>query len=345
LSELAIDGAYGEGGGQLVRLAVALAAVTGRAIRLHDIRAHRSKPGLAAQHLTALRAVAAMCGGELTGATLGADEVRFRPGRIRGGDYRFDVGTAGSVALVLQAVLPVALQADAPSHLTITGGTDVRQAPTLDYLRWVFLPWLAQMGVQVQLLRWRRGYYPRGGGELAIEVHPCRQLRPLRAEVRGPLRTIAVHAHVARLPLGIAERMASAAQGVLADLAPLHIGTQVLAEGEASGTGGALTLVAETGQVRLGASVVAQRGVPAERLGLAAAESLRLDLESGAALDIHAADQLLVYAALAHGESRFSVRELTPHAHTVMWLIDQFLPVRLVLPAGQTCCRVLVTRS
>ncbi len=331
MNELIIDGAHGEGGGQLARLAVALAAITGRSIQLVNIRARRARPGLAAQHLTALSAVAAMCEGHLEGAAIGAGEVRFRPGRIRGGEYRFEVGTAGSVTLVLQAVLPVALCADVPSRVTLVGGTDVTRAPPVDYLRWVFLPWLVAMWGRVEVVALRHGYYPRGGGELTLDITPARHLRPLIAESAGPVQRIRGRAHVAHLPRHIAERMAQAARSGLTDLAPVDIAIDVLGDAEAFGTGGALTLVAETLYGRLGAAVVAQRGVPAERLGHEAAQALRRDIASGAALDVHAADQLLPYAALAGGVSRFSVREVSLHAETAMWLIEQFLPVRFDL--------------
>lgn len=326
--ELVIDGAHGEGGGQLARLAIALAAITGRSIRLVNIRARRAKPGLAAQHLTALRAVATLCGGELQGAGLGATEVGFRPGPIRGGDYRFEVGTAGSVSLVLQAVLPVALRAEGPCRITILGGTDVKMAPPVDYLRLVFLPWLEKMGARAGIASVRHGYYPRGGGELVLDIEPGRHLRPLRAEARGAVREIAGRAHVAHLPRHIAERMAHSARGVLAELAPVRIDVEVLGDAAALGMGGALVLAARTEHGRLGAAVVAQRVVSAERLGEEAGRALRADLESGAGVDLHAADQLLVYAALAEGASRYTVREVSLHAETAMWLIGRFLPVR-----------------
>ncbi len=342
---LEIDGAHGEGGGQLARLAVALAAITGRSLRLYNIRAGRARPGLGAQHLTALRAVAELCQGRLEGAALGAGEVILRPGGLQGGGYRFEVGTAGSVALVLQAVLPVALHADGPCRLRIRGGTDVKLAPTLDYLRLVFLPWLAHMGAQVRLLGWHRGYYPRGGGEIELEVSPGRNLRPLVAEERGAIETIVIHAHVAHLPMYIAERMARAAQERLGGTTPLQVTAQVLGDAEATGMGGALTLVARTEHGRLGVSMVAERGVSAERLGEEAGQALRLDLDSGAALDVHAGDQLLVYAALAAGESRFTVRRLSLHARTAMWLIERFLPVRFLVTeeSGRTLIRLVRT--
>ena len=325
---LTIDGSYGEGGGQLSRYAMALAAITGQPLHLKNIRAKRPKPGLMAQHLTALKAVAAVSGGVLEGAELGATQIRFRPGRIGGGEYHFDVGTAGSISLVLQALLPVALHADSIIRLTITGGTDVKMAPPLDYLRLVFLPWLERMGIMVSIESVRHGYYPKGGGMVSLKVTPRKHPDPLVAEHPGTVRAIRGIAHVARLPLHIPERMASAALAHLADLGPVHIEARVLSDDEAFGTGGAMVLVAETEHSLLGAATVAQRGVPAEQLGQDAGQALRAELEAGAAVDIHASDQLLIYAAQARGASRLAVREVSLHAQTVMWLIGQFLPVR-----------------
>jgi len=332
---LQIDSGYGEGGGQLCRCAMALAAITGRPIHLENIRARRARPGLKAQHLTALQAVAAVSCGELEGGELGATEIRFRPGPITGGDYHFMVGTAGSVTLVLQAVLPVALHAERHCRITITGGTDVKMAPPVDYLRLVFLPWLARMGAGVRLDSVRHGYYPRGNGAVSLTVSPSPRLNPLVAERPGRLRLIRGLAHVARLPLHIPERMAAAAAALLTGFGPIQIETRVLPDAEAFGTGGALVLVAERETSLLGAAAVAERGVPAEKLGAEAGHSLRAELEAGAAMDIHAADQLLIYAALTRGPSRFAVRQISRHARTVMWLIERFLPVRFHIESRQ----------
>lgn len=340
---LTIDGSYGEGGGQLSRYAMALAAITGQPLHLKNIRAKRPRPGLMAQHLTALRAVAAVSSGVLEGAELGATEIRFRPGRIVGGEYHFAVGTAGSIALVLQALLPVALRADGPVRLTITGGTDVKMAPPADYLRLVFLPWLERMGVTVSIESVRHGYYPKGGGAVSVMVlKPCRQPKPLVAEIPGALRAIRGIAHVAHLPLHIPERMAAAARAQLADLGPVPIEASVLEDREASGIGGALVLVAETEHSLLGAATVAERGVAAEQLGQDAGQALRAELESGAAVDIHASDQLLIYAAQAQDVSRLAVRDVSLHTQTAMWLIEQFLPVSFRTEASGSIHRIEV---
>ncbi|MGL6160173.1 RNA 3'-terminal phosphate cyclase [Microbulbifer sp.] len=343
MSRLPIDGSFGEGGGQLSRYAVALAAISGRPLYLRNIRARRAKPGLMAQHLTALRAAAEVGGGLLEGAELGATEIYYEPGRIRGGEYHFDVGTAGSIVLVLQGLLPVALHADGPVHLSITGGTDVRMAPPVDYLRLVFLPWLVRMGVRVHMESLRHGYYPKGGGLVQLQVEPCSSPRPLLAEAPGALQRISGVSHVAHLPLHIPERMAAAASAVLADFDAVQIETRVLGDTEAFGTGGAIVLTAETENSVLGAATVAERGVPAERLGEDVGHSLRAELNAGAAIDIHACDQLLIYAAQARGISRFAVRKVTEHTRTVIWLVEQFLPVRFSVEPWQGLYRIEVS--
>lgn len=345
-----IDGAYGEGGGQLVRLSCALAALTGTPVRIVDIRARRSPPGLAPQHVAALRALAALSGAEVEGLAVRAREIVFRPGALRPGRYRFDVGTAGAITLVLQAVLPAALACPGPVHLTVTGGTDVRAAPPLDYFRYVFVPLIARLGAAVSVRLVRRGYYPLGGGEVEVAVEPrSGRWRAFAPSTRGPVEEIAGFAHCARLPAHVALRMRAAALTRLAAAAgggeerrQARIETEVLGPEAALGPGGAIVLVARTSHTVLGASAVAERGVPAERLGEAAAGELLADLDAEATLDVHAADQLLIYLAQAEGRSRFFVRTLSSHARTAMWLLEQCLPVGFTVTEAAGGVRVEV---
>ncbi len=331
----AIDGSYGEGGGQLLRTAVALAAITGQAVHLYNIRAKRSNPGLAAQHLTAVKAVAALCGAEVAGLETKSREIFFRPNSLRGGQFDFAVGTAGSITLVLQAALPVAVACGARLRMNISGGTDVRAAPPLDYFRHVLLPLLSSIGVRAKIDVLRRGYFPRGGGEVAVAVDPCLPLRPLLLDAAGDLQEIRGVAHIANLPAHIVQRMAHTALAELAAFPAVAIDQAVLGSGAAIGAGGAIVLAAQMQHTRLGAATTAQRGVPAEQLGSEAGRLLREEILSGATLDIHAADQVLIYLALAGGSSRFLARNLSSHAATTIWLLEQFLPVRFdVSPAG-----------
>ena len=339
---LEIDGAYGEGGGQLLRTAVALSAVTRRAIRVSNIRARRDKPGLAPQHLAAVRAVAAICGARVAGLEPRSRQIEFVPGDLGCGRHRFDVGTAGSVTLVLQALLPVMVASGATSEVAVAGGTDVRAAPPIDYFANVLLALLHRMGVDATLTVRRRGYYPRGGGEVEIAVAPGK-LRPLAVEQPGALHGLAGLAHVGNLPEHIAARMRSAALDRLGDVARrrAEIATAVLGPDAAIGRCGAIVAWAHTEHTVLGAGRVAELGVRAEALCEAVGEALAADLASGATLDVHAADQLLVYLALAGGGA-FATRTLTSHAETAMWLIEQFLPVAFRTSAGPALTRVEV---
>ncbi|UCE30510.1 MAG: RNA 3'-phosphate cyclase [Burkholderiales bacterium] len=325
-----IDGSTGEGGGQLVRTAVALAAVSGKPVRIARIRAGRERPGLAAQHLTAVRAVAAFCDATVHGLELRSREIAFDPGPIGAGAHVFEVGTAGSVTLVLQALLPVMAMAPTRSRVTVRGGTDVRAAPALDYTAQVILPLLERLGMRVSLECLRRGYYPRGGGEIACEVEPARP-RVVDLSAPGALRAVNVHSHVGNLPSHIAERMAGAARAQLRELARCAVDCEAIAAPAAVGTGGAVVAAAHLDGSSLGAGRIAERGIRAEQLGTEAGAELTSDLSCGAALDVHAADQLLVHLALAGPGSQFTTREITSHARTAMWLIEQFLPVRFRL--------------
>lgn len=336
---LAIDGSHGEGGGQLVRTACALAAITGTPFRLYNIHARRDPPGLAPQHLTAVRAVAELCAGSVEGLTPRSREIVFHPGKLRPGDYRFDVGTAGSITLVLQACLPAAFAAKGPVTLRVTGGTDVRAAPPLDYLRFVFLPLLKRMGLHAEMNVRLRGYYPRGGGHVEVVVSPGTP-RPLALETAGALEAIEGAAHVANLPLHIVERMQQTAERRLRGYPNVRITPDVLGHDRAFGPGGAIVLWARTANTLLGAGEVAQRGIPAEHIAETAVDALRAEIEAGVTLDLHAADQILLYCALARGASVFLARAWTSHAQTTAWLIEQFLPVRIRTSAQGTLARV-----
>jgi RNA 3'-phosphate cyclase len=342
---LDIDGSYGEGGGQLLRTAVSLAAVTGKPIRIRAIRAKRQPPGLAPQHLAAIRAASELCHGHLEGAAPRSAEITFVPGHIEGGTYAFDIGTAGSITLLLQALMPMMVAARKHFALRVTGGTDVRGAPPFDYFSHVFLPLLSTLGVDASVKLLRRGYYPRGGGMVEIHVRPG-SLKPFAREDPGRLLEIGGIAHVAHLPLSIAERMRASALARLAGLHPSEWCTAVtVQEGSAIGSGGAVALWARYERSVLGAARVAERGVTAERLGSDSGSELRADLAARVLLDVHAADQMLVYLALAltQGPSHFTARAVSSHAQTAMWLIEQLLPARFSVEPRDEHVRIHVS--
>jgi RNA 3'-phosphate cyclase len=334
-SVIEIDGAHGEGGGQLVRTAVAVSAVRGVPVRIINIRARRRKPGLAAQHVAAVRAVAALCDAQCEGVQADSQSLSFAPRRLRGGEFRFDVGTAGSITLVLQAMLPAAIATGAPVSVAVRGGTDVHAAPPLDYLRLVLLPLLDRLGVNCTLDVTRRGYFPNGGGQVQLQIAPTGRLRPLVAEALGAIERIEIHTHVAHLPLSIAQRLAASARALLPP--GIHVDERVAPwpAALADSPGGAIVLRAIGAHGLLGAGEVAQRGVPAERLGRSAAESLLDDIDTRATLDVHALDQLLVFLALADGASVARVARISSHAATTMWLLERLALARFTTRFGE----------
>jgi RNA 3'-phosphate cyclase len=330
-----IDGAFGEVGGQLLRTAVAIAAIRGVPIRVFNVRARRRNPGLAPQHVAAVRAVAALCDAECTGVEPRSTALTFAPRALRGGDFTVDVGTAGSVTLVLQAMLPALVAARQRCRVALCGGTDVPAAPPADYLRRVLLPLLATMGVRAELTVVRRGYYPRGGGAVHLALEPTAELRPFAIEDGGPLHALRVEAHVSRLPRDIAERMVHAARAALPQRLPIASEIEIVAAENAAGPGGAILLRALFEHTVLAAARVAERGVRAEALGRAAAADLLRDLQAHATLDVHAADQMLVFMALAAGRSAFRAAAVSSHAGTAMALLQRLAATRFeVAPAA-----------
>lgn len=314
-----IDGSYGEGGGQIVRTAVALAAVTGTAIRIKKIRQGRPKPGLAAQHSQAIGALAEICGAKTDGIFPGSAEITFKPGRIKGGIYRVDIGTAGSITLLLQCLLPAMIMANGPTTLTITGGTDVRWSPTVDFFKFVFIPALEEFGARIWLERKKRGYYPRGGGLVVLTVDP----RNLKAAYLSPHKSGTVHgaSHCSNLPDHVARRQAEAAVLTLrnADYES-SVSEEVLKE---TSTGSGITLWSGF----KGASALGERGIRAEDVGKTAAQEIIAELATPAAVDVHLADQLIPYLAIAGGS--YTVRELSKHASTNIWTAGHFLETKI----------------
>ena len=321
---ITVDGSHGEGGGQIVRMAVALSALTSTSVRIVNVRAKRKNPGLAAQHATSILAVARMCDARTEGVVVGSRTVEFHPGPLRGGSFSLDVGTAGSVTLVLQACLPPAF-AVGNVELTIRGGTDVPWSPPLDYFGHVFLGLLQRMGARAEVDVAMRGYYPRGGGLVRVTIRDPPAWKPLRVPDRGDLDRIAGRAHASNLPPDVVTRMKSAALKRLSGFMDVRVHGETLGPDRAVGPGGAIVLWAETPATILGADALAERGKRAEKVGDEAATELLTEIESGSTLDVHAADQVLAYAALAPGPSDFLVREVTEHTRTMMWLLGSFL--------------------
>lgn len=331
---LIIDGAHGEGGGQILRTAMSLAAATGTPIGIENIRGGRPRPGLMAQHVTAVRAVAACCAGSLSGDHLGSMSLRFIPRSApQAGAYDFDVGaarpggSAGAATLVLQALVPPLLVAKGRSTIVVRGGTHMLWSPPFDYLRDVWIPALRRIGAEVAVELHRSGWFPVGQGEIGAAVTGFGQgarsrLRPLRLEIQGMLRRVSGRALVARLPVHIAMRMAGHAEtllhraGIKSDIA-----FDVL---DAACPGAGLFLFADYGDFHCGFNAIGRRGKPAEAVAEEAVAALLAHRESGATVDNCLADQLLVPLSLTGGPSVFTTERASRHLETNAWVIERF---------------------
>lgn len=329
MTRLTLDASHGEGGGQVLRTALALAVALGRPVALEGIRLRRPKPGLQPQHLTVVRALAAIAEADVAGDALGSTALAFTPHGLNGGDWRFDIGaikgSAGSVSLLMQALLLPLARAKEPSRLMLAGGTHVPWSPTVHYLMAVFLPALAALGLIARLHLRRWGWYPAGGGEIEVEVAPAGRIGGLTA-MQAPLDVSGVSA-VSRLPSSIAERQrrqAEARLGAVGMRADIAIEEDVTARGP-----GTLLFLCLPG--RAGFSALGRRGLPAERVADEAVDALLDWRASGAAVDRHLADQLVPFLALADGPSSFTCPLLSEHLRTVVWLVQQFVPVGIAL--------------
>ncbi|MEW5761765.1 MAG: RNA 3'-terminal phosphate cyclase [Bacillota bacterium] len=334
---LVIDGSTLSGSGTIVRLAVSLAGLYGQSLRLYNIRARRKKPGLRAQHVAALNACRDLCGGELGGAAVGSREITFSPAHPpRGGTFVWDIGTAGSAVLLLLTVLPLALFASGPTVLRVTGGVFQDFAPSPYHTAHVLLPLLRRMGARAELTVLRPGYVPGGKGTVELRVWPVADLAPLVLVEQGQLQRItgvalASHLEERRVASRMAQSLARCLRGA---------GVPVcVAENEdktAAHPGAALAAWAETDKgALLGADRAGSPGRSSEAIGRYVAALLREDLASGATTDRFAADQLVVYAALASGTTKYRVPRLTEHLETNIWLVRQILNLEASFATGE----------
>ena len=310
-----------EGGGQIVRTTVALSALTGKDVRITKIRDKRPNPGLQAQHVIAVRAVASVVGAETEGLSPGSRELVFRPRRYVAGRFGFDVGTAGSIPLILQAVMPSAAYAPGRVQFDLTGGTDVPWSPTIDYIRLVELPVLRMMGYRAELTVKRRGHYPRGGGHVTIVVEPPRVLKAVSLLEHGDLTVVEGISHCVKLPSHVAQRQAAAAKERLSvsGIHEVNIGIETYPSAQdphfAPGSGIALAMRFTNSPI-LGSDSIGERGKPAELVGEQAASNLLAEFDSKAAVDRHMGDILIPYIAVAEGRSELQVSMITNHTLT-----------------------------
>jgi RNA 3'-terminal phosphate cyclase (ATP) len=340
-----IDASHGEGGGQVLRTALSLSVALGRPVTLRRIRAQRPRPGLQPQHLTVVRALAAISDAEVAGDALDSTEVTFVPRTLQASTYRFDIGairgSAGSVSLLFQALLLPLSRAAHPSQLLLRGGTHVPWSPPVPYLTAVFVPALGRIGVRAALTMHRWGWYPAGGGEVEASITPSRFWSGIHWERPTGLPTLEGIFAVSRLPRSIAERQrARALDRLMAHgLSP----TIALLEDSTALGPGTLTMLTATGESALaGFSALGRRGVRAETVADEAVDPLLEYLQSGASMDNHLADQLIPFLALADAPSAFTCPTLSSHLRTVAWVVEQMLPTRVAFEEGRPA-RVVIS--
>ncbi len=332
-----IDGSYLEGGGQIVRTAIALSAITRTPIRLFSIRAGREKPGLRPQHVEGIKAAAKMCGADVSGLNHGSTEVRFTPHAINGGDIIVDIKTAGSATLVLQTLTPMALYAAQPVHITIRGGTAVPFSPTSEYFEHVLLEFLARMGIQMHATTGRHGFYPSGGGEISVTIQPG-NMKSLDLIERGALEKIVVVsvAHDQLRHARVAERMLAGFKNIIPEVATECRYVKALS------VGCFISSRARFENSSFGADELGRRGKRAEDVGKDAALALQRAMSGNGAIDRWMVDQIIPYLALAAQvtgkKSRIKIPDLSNHARTNMWVVSTFLQVGFCTEDGILEC-------
>jgi RNA 3'-terminal phosphate cyclase (ATP) len=319
-----INGSLGEGGGQVLRSALSLSAITGKAVHLTNIRANRQKPGLQPQHLAAVRAAAAVSGGTVRGAALNSQQIVFEPQALHAGRYRFDIGTAGAATLVLQTVfLPLAL-ANGSSTLTISGGTHVPFSPSYHYIERQWLPLLLSSGFWARISLEQAGFYPEGGGEIQAQIRQAQEIHPIDQMERGRLVRIRGLSAAANLDDNIARRQKLQA---LRRLEPICVDSKIeTARLPSPGKGTTLLVQAEFEHSICCYSSLGAPGKRAEHVANEAVDALERFLATDGAVDEYLADQLLLPLAFASGPSRFRTARVTRHLLTNAQVLSYFLP-------------------
>ncbi len=331
MSYLMIDGAQGEGGGQVLRTALTLSALTQQPIELINIRAKRSKPGLLRQHLTSVLAAKKVCNATVEGAELGSDHIRFYPREIKSGNYHFAISTAGSTVLVCQTILPILWLAQGHSTVTFEGGTHNGMSPSLCFLQRSYLPLLSKIGGKCWVSVSRFGFNPAGGGKWQLEVEPAESLKPLHLSESGSVYAAAMEncrltALISQLPENIAQREISTARKILA----WQGASEVVTEVESVGSGNSFQLSISSGTHENIFEVIGQLGTSAERVAKRCAGQVKKFIHSQAAVEEHLADQLLLPMALA-GSGSYTTTKPSSHTLTNIDVINMFLGVNIAV--------------
>lgn len=337
---LEIDCSRGEGGGQAVRTSVAMAAITGKATHLTRIRENRPTQGLSKQHCTAVNAVSQMTGATIIGNSLGSQDLTVLPGDEKEYDIVMDVGSAGSVTLVLQAMMLASKNHDRRVRMDIMGGTNVMWAPPIDSYRHVLFPLMKRMAIDAELEIVQRGLYPEGGGRVILNMDPIKNIRPLFIEEMGELKKIRGTCFVQNLPGWIVDQMI---EGCMSAMGDMYVDLEIERIDEGISRGAGMTLAAEYENGMIGSNVLTSKSHPAKQAGIDVANDLLKIMESGSTMDVHTADQLLPYMAMADGDSAFSVSRISRHLLSQMDTLETFLDVKFGVERREDLYHISVT--
>jgi RNA 3'-terminal phosphate cyclase (ATP) len=323
-----IDGSQKGGSGTILRFSVALAGILGEPLHIFNIRKRRSEPGLRPQHLEAVLTAARLCDATVRGASLGSQELWFEPRKIRGGRVEAEIGTAGSIPMLILTVLPLCTSASQPVDLHVTkGGTDVSHSPTINYLRFVLLPALEQIGVKASIEVQKYGYYPKGMGEIRLKVYPCKEISQIRRVEFGKIigiEGISVCTFLADRK--VAGRQAREAEKLLAAQSSQPRIEVVDDFSNPIQKGSSLVLWSRTDTgVLLGGDAIGEIRKSSETVAQEAVKNLLSEIWAGATMDVHLADMIIPYMALAKGESEYLARMITDHIESNLWLASTIL--------------------
>ncbi len=325
-----IDGAKKSGSGTILRLSVALSAIIGEPLHIYNIRKKRSQPGLRPQHLEAVLTAARLCDADVKGASIGSQEIWFHPREIKGGYVKAEIGTAGSIPMLIMTVLPICAFAKHPVNLRISkGGTDVRHSPTINYLKYVLLPVLRRMGLEASIEVHKYGYYPKGMGEVTLKTQPCSRLKPIRLERFGSIEEVGgISVCTFLADRKVALRQANEA-GRLLKIRGYDPKIRIINDfSNPVQKGSSLVLWTKTDTgILLGSDAIGEIRKPSEAVAREAVKNLLDEIQAEATADVHLADMLIPYVALAEGESTYSTRFITDHIESNLWLASEILGV------------------
>ncbi len=337
---LKIDGSMGHG--QVVRTAVSLSALTLEPVTVYNIRKDRPNPGLAAQHKTGIEVLADFCDAEVDGLEIGSTEVKFNPSKIDVPDKKkIDIGTSGSISLLLQTLTPICLFAGKQIELDITGGTSGLGAPTIEYLNYVTFMNLKMMGIpHPGMILKKQGFYPKGGGNVIVRFYPIEKIKSIAVFERGSILSFSGKSVVGSLPEHIADRQSQSAKEYLENVGILeekeyNIEKSVV---DTDSPGTSITVCANCQNGVLGADNLGERGVPAEDVGRIAAEELHESLKTDAPFDKHMGDQIIPFLGLAKGNSIVNVDKITDHCKTNIKVVEKILGSKFETDGNEISC-------